>query len=540
MPPLFSEPLFVIFATLALGCWIGQYSIRGVSLGAAGVLFAGLALGHLGLQAPTEIMNLGQVLFVYAVGLQAGPRFFRAFRRTGLQFAIIGLLAATAGAVATIVLALVLGLPADLACGLFAGAVSNTPALAAATDAFGRIGPGHGANISVGYGIAYPCAVVGVVLLVQLMRRLGRKEIDADEERWATEQASDHPDLEAKTFRLTNPACDGKTLADLDPQRLSGANITHVRRGDEVTLISPRVVLRRGDFVMATGSPEELEKLRLILGEEIEVAMDLNRDIVSVLVDVTNDAIGAQALQDLQVRRRHGVIVTSIRRQGVELAPTGTARLELGDTIVVVGERAMVEPFAAFVNPHRGKTDETTMLPFLLGLALGVVLGSIPVHLPNGITIKLNAAGGAFVVSLLVGHLGHVRRFRLIIPQAATNFARDLGLLLFLAGTGTVAGSRLVPVLRQHGPRLLLSGALITLVSVGTALLVMRRLYRMRMPQVDGALAAAMTNSAALGTATEGTRSDQPMLAYASTYPVALIVKIILVQLLVEVLGRWW
>jgi len=404
-------------------------------------------------------------------------------------------------------------------------------------DAVGRRGPGHAGALSVGYGVAYPFAIIGVVLLVQLLRRLGRAEASTEEERWLAELALARPELEMRTFLVTNPACAGRSLASLDPHRASAANVTRLRRDAQVTMMTSGFPLALGDVVMATGTAEDLLELGGILGEETQVSMDLNRDIVSVTVDVTNARLASRTLRDLEVRQRHGVVITSQRRQGVTLAPDGGARLELGDTLDVVGERGAVRRFVELVNPGGGRPDQTSMLSFLLGLALGVAIGTLPIPLPGGVSVKLEAAGGVFLVSLVLGHLGRVGPLLLYAPQAATNFARELGLLLFLAGAGTTAGTRFVAVLRSHGVRLLLMGATVTLITVASTLVALR-LSRLRLPTLGGALSACMTNSAALEAACAGARTDLAMLAYASAYPVALIFKVVGVQLLVELLGR--
>lgn len=533
-----NEEILVLFAILAFGSWLGQLSFKGLTLGSAGVLFVALFFGHFGLKVPRDIMDLGLVLFVYAVGLQAGPRFFRTFRRSGIQYVVIGVVTVSVGALVAAGLAALMHIPADLACGLYTGAMTCTPALAAAMDAAGRSTPVQDANLSVGYGIAYPFSMLGVVLLIQLLPKLLRRDLAQEEETWLKEQQADRPRLQVKQFRVTNPNCDGVPVTDVNPGRMSLANITRVRRGDDVFMATPELKVRLGDVLMVTGPADELDKMRFILGEETQVPMDMNRDILSVEVDVTETDLAGKEIGQLRVWQRYGVVVTRIRRQGFEIAPTGSAVLDMGDTLVVVGERSAVAGFVKVVDPGKGKADETNMVPFLVGLVLGIGLGAIPVDLPGGMTLKLGSAGGAFLVSLLLGHFGKIGRLRLYVPQAAKNLSRELGLMLFLAGAGTTAGARFVGVLQQQGWTLFLAGALITTASVEVGLFLMDRVYRMGTLSSMGALCACMTNPPGLGSAAAQTRTDLPTLAYASVYPVALIFKIVIAQLLVELLGR--
>lgn len=533
-----AEEIFVLFLILATGYALGQIKVRGISLGTAGVLFVALLFGHLGFTLPRDIMELGLVLFVYAVGLQAGPRFFRTFRRGGVRYILIALVTVLTGCVLTVVLARALDLPFDLACGLYTGALTCTPALAAAMDAVGRSASAQSAALSVGYGIAYPFSMVGVVLLVQALPKLLKRDLPKEEAEYLQELQRDQPRLHVKTYRIANPNCDGLSLLQLNPGRMSGANITRVRRGEKVFMAAPDTVLFAGDVIMATGPLDELDKLRILLGEEAEVSMDLNTDIVSVMADVTEPSLAGKTLAELQVWHRYGVVITRIRRQEMELAPSGKASLDMGDTLVVVGEKGLVERFVKLVDPGKGKADQTNMLPFLIGLVLGIGVGAIPFTLPSGVVVRLGTAGGAFIFALLLGHFGRIGSLRLYVPVAAKNFSRELGLMLFLAGAGTVAGGHFVEVLQREGWRLFAAGAAVTVASVAAGLVVMMKLFRMDTLSSLGALCACMTNPPGLGAAAAQSTSDQPTLAYASVYPVALIFKIVLAQLLVEILAR--
>ncbi|MBN2549323.1 MAG: hypothetical protein JXB15_09205, partial [Anaerolineales bacterium] len=306
--------------------------------------------------------------------------------------------------------------------------------------------------------------------------------------------------------------------------------------GEQVVAAGPDTVLHLGDVVLVVGSPEELEKMQLLLGEETHERMDVNADVLSVDVEVAEEALTGKKLGQMRVWERYTVVITRIRRQGLEIPPTGASTLEMGDQIRVVGDKAAVEAFVGLVHGRPHKTEETNMLPFLVGLLAGIAVGSIPINLQGGIQLKLGSAGGAFLVSLLVGHFGRVGPLRLHVPAAAKNLSRELGLMLFLAGAGTNAGAHLLQVLGQQGLGLLAGGALITLLSVGAGIGMMHLFYRLNLLAAMGALSACMTNPPGLGAANAQTDSDLPTLSYASVYPVALIFKIVLAQLLVEAL----
>ncbi len=533
---LLSNQFLTLFLILASGLWLGQITLRGFSLGPAGVLFVALVFGHFGFKVPKEVTDLGLLLFVYAIGLTAGPSFFRTFRRHGSNFVMIALGVTVAGAAATVLVAYFLKLPYPLAAGLYTGALTNTPALAAAIDAVERVAPGSTGAVSVGYGIAYPLSMVGLVLLIQFLPRLTRTNLSQEAKRWEEEKKIESPGLEARQFRITNPNCEGKTVSEVNPHRLTLANISRVKHAEQVFAATPDTVLHMEDVVMVVGTPEELEKMQLILGEETHERMDVNANIMAIDVDVLEESMTGKKLGQMRVWERFTVVITRIRRHGQEIAPTGSITLEMGDHIRVVGDKSAVENFTRLVQGSPHKADETNMLPFLIGLLLGILVGSIPVHLPNDITIKLGSAGGAFIVGLLIGHFGGIGPLRLYVPTAARGVLRELGLMLFLAGAGVSAGELFVGTLKEYGASLLLGGALVTLAAVLTGLLLMRTVYRMNLLGLLGTLSGCMTNPPGLAAANNQISSDLPTLYYATVFPAALIFKILLAQLLVEVL----
>ncbi len=539
MSTLLAEQMLVLFAILAIGSWLGNLSLRGVSLGGAAVFFVGLAFGHFGLTIPKPVMDLGLLLFVYAVGLQAGPRFFRTFRKQGRAFVIVAGAGILAAGLATFVAARLMQMPYAIAAGMFTGAVTNTPALAATIDAMNRIEPAQAANVSVGYGIAYPFSVVAITLLIQFLPKLLRRDVKMAEAQWLETQRAEQPQLQKRQFKVTNPNLDGKRLADLDWHRLSQVNISRVRltrQGGQVVAGAPDVVLHVGDVVLVVGAEAELEKMRLLIGEETEAPMEANTRAISRDLYVSEQSLAGKRLMDLHVWDRYNVVITRIRRLGLEITPIGTSTLELGDTLRVVGEEPTVAQFAKLVSGDARRIEETNMVPFLIGLVLGIALGLIPFRLPNGMTIKLGAAGGAFLVSLILGHFGRIGPFRLYVPAAAKNLSRELGLMLFLGGAGANAGTQLMKVIAQQGPGLFLAGAAITIVSVLLTLVITHFVFRMNLLTTMGLISGVMTNPPALAAASSQTTTDVPSVTYASAFPVVLIFKILLAQLLVQVL----
>jgi putative transport protein len=290
---------------------------------------------------------------------------------------------------------------------------------------------------------------------------------------------------------------------------------------------------------MVVGPHPEMEKIKLVLGEETEVPMDMNSSIATQDFELNSSAFAGKTLAELGIWENYGVVISRVRRQGMEISPVGTVMLEMGDGLHVVGDRMDVQEFVKQAGGDTRKAGETNMLPYLLGLMLGIGLGLIPFRLVSGVELKLGIAGGAFLVSLLLGHFGRIGSLRLVVPAAARNLTRELGLMLFLAGAGTTAGAQFVQVIQKQGWSLLLAGALVTLLSLGVGLLLTLKVFKLETLGSLGALTAAMTNPPGLSAANNQTLTDQATLAYASVYPAALIFKILFAQLLVTLLLRF-
>jgi len=538
MKELLSQEMLVLFAILAIGTAVGQIAYRGISIGPAGVLFVALLLGHFGLRIPSVVTELGLLLFVYAVGLEAAPGFFRTFKKHGIQYLTIALMTIVGSAIATILVAIIFSLPLDLAIGLFNGSLTCTPALAATLDSIGRSGFGSPESVTVGYGVSYPFSMIGTVILIQFLPRLLRKNIGKEEEKWKLEQRTDAPPLEVAHFLLTNKNLDGKEMHDITSRHLSSAVISRIYRSGKMFAASPDFVFNLNDIVVAVGPQEELEKTKLVIGEETQPPASSMGDVVSIAAEVTSTEVAGKKLAELQVWELYGVVVTRIKRYGIEINPTGRVTLELGDLIIIVGSKSSAELFTKMVQSDRKQSEETNMLPYLLGFVMGIIAGAIPIHLPSGIDLRFGSAGGVFIMSLIIGHFGKIGRFRLYVPPAAKNLTRSLGLMLFLAGVGTNAGGKFIGVIESYGIKLLLAGIGVTAAAWIIAIILMNTFMKMNFLAMIGALSACMTNPPGIAASKQMTVTSLPTISYASVYPAALIFKIVMAQILVELFLR--
>lgn len=528
-----TSALITLFAIIAAGMLIGSIRIRSVAMGSAAVFFTALIAGHLRFTLPGELTELGLALFVYSVGLQVGPRFFGILRARGGAFLTVGLVATSAGALMTWLLAKLLELPAHLAAGVYCGASTCTPALAGVLDSVRRHDPSGVDAASVGYAASYPFSVFAVVLTVQLLPRLLRTPARTAASQYQREQLSRMQPLEECAFRVTNPNCIAMSITEFQALHLSNAVICRIKHDGEIAAARPDTQLNHGDVVLAVGTPAELAKLEHILGTvAAEPMYDPTGNVASEQVVVSHRKAIGSTLRELRIWERFGVVVTRARRDGIEMTPRGDFILELGDVLRLVGARLDVHAALAELGRQERRLDETALVPFAAGLAIGAAVGQIPIHLPGNLDLRLGLSGGVLLVALLLGHFGHIGSLRVYVPNAAKQFARDLGLVIFLAGAGTGAGGALVPVLRSVGPVLLVAGASVTLTMVAVSALLMYKFFGWNLLYGAGALSACMTNPPGLAAATNMSDTDAAAVGFASVYPVALLGKIVFATLL--------
>lgn len=521
-----------LFLILAIGYLLGQIKFKGISLGNTGILFIAIVLGYFGIKIPSEIMDLGLILFVYSVGLSVGKRFFRMFRMNGLRFITIGLVSSGFAAILVCLISSLLKIPIDLSVGLYTGALTNTPALAAAMEVVSRFSKGSVDNVTAGYGIAYPFSMVGTVLLIQFLPKILKRNVENEELEWIRKEKENIPKLFVKHFIVEEPYVFGKQISHINPHRAINATISRVKRDDKIFVATSDFVLKEGDIVRAVGSPEELKKLEHLLGSEISISLDAQTDITTFEIEIREKSCIGKKLKDLNLFEKYNVVVTRLKRDDIEITPYGDLTLEVGDILKVVGRESDLNNLMKTLQGNTKSINEVNMIPYLLGLFIGVLVGNIPVSFPGGMQLKLGAAGGVFIVSLLLAHFGRIGRFYLYVPKAAINFGREIGLMLFLAGVGTTAGANIVKILKTQGLMLFLSGATITVITLLVSLLIMIFMFKMNLPSIMGALSALMTNPPALDAANAKSKTELVNLSYASIYPLALIFKIVAAQLI--------
>lgn len=540
---LIENPLLLLFVVAAIGYPLGKIKIYGVSLGVAAVLFAGLAVGALNpaLMLPEIIYTLGLVVFVYTVGLSSGPGFFTSLQRKGLRDNLLVFGMILFAAALTLAAARLLQLTPAVAAGMYAGSLTNTPALAAVVD-FVRRYPAAGtlepilAEPVVGYSIAYPMGVIAVILAIALAQRLWR--VDYATEAEALPEFAMHRRLQTRTIEVTRPEAAGKTIRELIEEQNWDVVFTRLRRHGQVSLVGGDVQIRIGDRLNVVGAPVELDRVTEYLGRALERRLDFDRSVLDFRrMFVSNPEVVSRQLKDLNLKGRYGAVVTRIRRGDFELVPRGDTLLELGDNVRVLARRQQFDRVREVLGDSYRALSEIDILSFSLGVALGLLIGLIPVPLPGGIVFRLGIAGGPLVVALVLGRLGRTGPIVWSLPYGANLTLRQFGLVLFLAGIGTRAGFTFVTTITQgNGYLIFLAGAAITTITALCTLWIGHKLLSIPLGLLMGMLAGLQTQPAVLGFSLEQTRNELPNIGYATVYPLAMISKIIVAQLVLTLL----
>lgn len=530
---LASHPLLLLFTVAGLGYLLGRIRLRGFGLGVAAVLFVGLAAGALDprLALPEIVYEFGLVLFVYMVGLASGPGFFAGLRRRGLRdtiFALVVLLVTTG---VSWLIGRLLKLPPPLLAGLFTGSLTNTPALAAVLERVGGVQEPL-ALPAVGYSLAYPIGVLIVIGACYLFPRLWP-------ESGLPERPGEEGDVEpphSVAVKVTREDVAGIPIRELWPRLPAAARhvvVSRLQRAAHQEIVTGSTTLAVGDVVTLVGSAEALHQVVPHLGTITTARPDLDRSQLDFRrVFVSNREVAGRRIRDLKLKERCGATITRVKRGDVDLVPSADMVLELGDQVRVVAPRDRLPAVARLLGDSYRQLSEVDVPSLSLGLALGLLVGLVPIPLPGGTVLRLGFAGGPLVVALILGLLGRTGPIVWIQPHNANLTLRQLGLILFLAGVSTRSGHALAETLRTSGWAIIAGAALVAASFSLVAFVLGLRFFKIPMPVLTGMVAGLQTQPATLAFATEQARSEQPNTGYAAVYPIAMVGKILLAQLL--------
>lgn len=522
------QPLLLLTVILALGGALGTVKVKSFSLGPAAVLFTALAFSAYGerLRLPAILGLFGLAVFAYVIGVGAGPSFFAAMRTGGRAVGVV-VAALLVGALVTVLGAHAVGLEGPILSGIYAGALTNTPALAAATEAWSSDLP------TVGYSVTYLFGVLGMLLAAFIgLRQSAPRNAPAVAD-------SPPPRLDGVTVRIESPGL--PDLGTLSEQYGHHLVFSRIMRGDapghrgEVDIATDDASPQPGDILTVIGDEATVEAFTVAAGHPSSVALTLDRSQVDYRrIAVSNSAVAGEELGDLHLRRRFGAVATRVRRGDVDLLATDDLVLQVGDRVRVVAPRARMQDVAQFLGDSEKGASSYSITSLALGLAIGVLVGELAFPLPGGGEFALGVAGGPLLVGLILGRAGRSGRVLWTLPHAVSSTLSQLGMMLFLAYAGSNSGSALAEALSSPtGPRLLAVGALVTSVTAAFILLGGRWLAGVHGARMGGMLAGSQTQPAVLAYANEQTADDPRVnLGYALVYPAAMIVKVVIAPLI--------
>lgn len=535
---LSENPILLIFTVIGLGYLIANIRIADVPAGPViGVLLVGLLFGHFGFSAPPGASSFGFALFIFSVGIQAGPSFFSAFAADGLRYVTLAFVVATTAAAVTLALARLVGLEPGFSAGVLAGALTSTPTLAGAQDAVRSglatlpeaVSQAQALeNISVGYAITYLFGTVGIILVARLFPRIAGIDLPGEAAKLARERGLGRGRRRSpggslpivRAYRLPAEMA-GKTVAQVDAEtgHFQG-KVLRIKRASELLEGAPDLVLEAGDLVSVIAGIGVHEGAR---GKDAEEVLDpdlLSYQVTTREIIVTNVKVIGKTLNDLDMPNSYGCFSTGLARASIGLTVDPALPLQKGDRLEVVGEKDNLQRLAEAIGFVEQDLEKTDLATFAFGMIAGTLLGLVTLTLGE-ISIGLGTAGGLLVVGITIGYLGSVMPTFGQVPAAARYVLMELGLMLFMAGVGLNAGSGVVEALASIGPLIILSGVLVTMLPPLMAYLIGRWLLRMNPALLLGSITGAMTSTPALTVVTEAARSGVPALGYAGTYTFA-------------------
>jgi putative transport protein len=526
MLALLENSYFALFVIICIGFIIGNISIKGVSLEVSAIIFVALVFGHYGVELPDIIEKIGLILFIYTIGLQAGPGFFDSFKKQGRNLVLITSVVILSAALLTYLSTVLLGVEMPMALGLFTGALTSTPGLATAIEVH------NSPLVSIGYGLAYPFGVIGVILFVKLYPKLIRADIKKAEKDYDYSENSKHPLITYQHVRVENENIFGKSLGELRFRAMTQTVVSRVMHGQKAVVPTPATVLQKGDLVRIVGTEDALKRAVVMLGSVTKDEIPLNEGYTVETVLVTNRDVIGKDLGSLNLWSNYKATITRIRRSGIDFSPSKGTTLMMGDKLTIACTTENFKQVSVSLGNDDRRLSDTDFFPIALGIVIGVLIGNLSISFGNSFTFSLGLTGGIMIVAMLLSRLGRTGPIIWTMSGAANQLLRQLGLMLFLAAVGTKAGSTLVETYQGYGAQLFFIGAALTIIPMVMAVVIAYFMASKNVLVLLGTIAGAMTSTPGLAAVDSMSDSNAPAIAYATVYPIAMVLLVICVQIL--------
>lgn len=539
-----AQSVVVLAAVIAIGLLLSKIKIANISFGITWILFAGIAFSHFGLEINSQMLHFvkefGLILFVYSIGLQVGPSFFSSFKQGGIQLNMLAMSVVLLGVLITISIHYITGLSMPTMVGILSGAITNTPGLGAAQQTFMDINGFADPSIGMGYAVAYPLGVLGIISSLLFIKFFFR--INLGKEMSKLEKlGEDSPDETIKiSIKIANPAIYGKKIIDI--KRLIDKHfvISRVAKEDEwIQIAGASTVLDKGYEILVITEIQDKDSVVAFLGKEISKSEEkwniLDKTVIPRRVLVTKSAVNGKSLSDLKLGKAFDITVTRINRAGVDLVATANLKLQMGDRLTVVGTQENIDAAASLLGNSMVRLREPNLTSIFIGIALGIILGSLPFFIP-GIPqpVKLGLAGGPLIVAILMSRFGPKLKLVTYTTMSANLMLREIGISLFLACVGLGAGDGFIDTIVYKGGAVwILYGVIITVVPLLIIGIFARWRYKLNYFTLMGLLSGSTTDPPALAFANASAGNDMPAVSYATVYPLTMFLRVLSAQLLI-------
>ena len=539
--------ILLIATVIFLGIWLGKIKVAGISLGITWILFIGILFSHFGMRMDAHALHFlkefGLILFVYSVGLQVGPGFFSSFKKGGITLNMLAVGIISLGVLITYILYRVTGLSYTTMVGILSGAVTNTPGLGAAQQAYFDMTGNEGTEIAMGYAVAYPLGVIGIIMAIVLIRYIFRINFEKETETVQNRQGEKASRATYISLVVKNPALFGKDIAEVAALIDKKFVISRVLHEDkELEIAHSRTRLQQGDKLFVIAAAQDMKAIGAFIGEKIEMQRSewehLDENLISRRILITRSEINGKALGQLHLRGGFGINITRVNRSGVDLVANPALELQVGDRVTVVGTEKNINNVEKVLGNSLRRLREPNLVPIFLGIALGIFLGSIPFTFP-GIPqpVKLGLAGGPLIIAILISRFGPHYKLVTYTTMSANLMLREIGISLFLACVGLDAGSGFVDTVANGGYAWIGYGFIITFIPLLIIGIVARSIYKIDYFTLMGLIAGSTTDPPALAYSNGVAGNDLPSVGYATVYPLTMFLRVLTAQLLILLLS---
>lgn len=540
-----AHTILLISLVIAIGLVFSKIKLGGISLGMSWILFVGIFFGDIGLQINSEInnfiLNFGLILFVFSLGLQVGPGFFSSVKKEGLKFYGVALIFIVLTVLVTYAIQIITSTPSTVMVGVMNGAVINTPALGAAQQIVLENTGVVDNSMAMAYAVTYPLGVVGVIFAILLIKVLFKVDVEAEKHMLHEKGKNTKDSSKLLAIEVKNEALNGLTIYEIDKLIERKFVISRLYHSNgEMEIPQSKSVINVGDKLFLITSNANEKSIVAFFGLKIEMSQadweKLDTQLVSDTLYVTNSEVNGKKLGDLKIRAQYGINITRITRAGVDLIATSSLELQLGDAVHAVGSERSIAKSAKFLGNAREQLDKPNLIPIFLGIFLGIIVGSVPIMFP-GITqpVKLGLASGPLLVAIVIARFGPKLKLVTYTTLSANKMLNEVGLALFLAAVGIGAGDGFTDAVVNGGYYWVLEGILITMIPIIIGSFVAKYLFKMDFFSLVGLICGVQTNAVALSYADNSFKVPQMAVAYATLYPIAMLLRVVVAQIMAGV-----